>query len=975
MTFVNPTTQTQKAYFLFPLDRHVAPVKMMGKVGNDKLDIEVGPPPAEDSEVSEQVLPAELCKLFQEEPENVLAIPLGQIPSGGEVSFQILLAYTVLECAESGGGFSFRLPLMVSQALTTLDRDDAQKLTMASGLDRGAQVAVSIQIEASDLEPANIVTSQVCGVARNPKGDLAVEYDKRKPLEPRDFVVDYQLWAGNRPKAWLRSTGRHFLMNFLPPGNPPRSQPRRLVILVDGSDEMNKVGIDRCRTCLSTILKNLDPADKFALVAFNREVAGYKNGDFVEANCADEAINWLSEYNFEGAADLKELLSRVVTLPRQADSVLSVILVMAGRIGNEPELYRLIHGSRDILRLFPIMLGFRSDAHFARSAARLTGGYAFRAMTEDSVSRAAERVIEHTRQPVLESLKIQDKGVQYQGDTLTPKYPTGLNWRRAITVMGAHNGRGGIEAGGAGPGGEAWSEFVELKPAFHKLLPNVWAHVKSTELDDEAQMLDRSERSLLQKVILNLSREFRLFNRYTAAYFRLGNKQMLAPSIEPIRWYKRLEKEEFQGASANELLEKQRNTDYKGGISKQRNPGRGLTMKEVLGSKSTATVFGSKIGHRNKLSPSIKEGLFSKPVLTSRQGGRAVATAGGIENNNGAPPTPVYPPPEDFSHDAPTLLEAPTAKLGAPAPPQIPPTPAVDLPEPEPAEESFGMSDSIDLPMPPTEELQPVGDFSQLEEPEELPRTEMLSPAPPSSEPQAEPENEFDIPPLEPVPEDDFPAGPAITKGGDGPQLPRINVAPSEEEPEVEEEPVQAFLPRPVGPDSERKQEAGATATDEALAEEPEAAPSSAPVAVADAPAEAPVSPPEPASPVPQVSAEPEKRQLLTPRELAAKILPEARQGKPEEVARNALKSEPALRKQLMMEMRALHGSLAAGDAAKLRTMTESILFLLSEVAIRSELLVKAYGLGFQAFGMLDGNLNEAKGKLKFWLTRFAKLF
>ena len=37
---------------------------------------------------------------------------------------------------------------------------------------------------------------------------------------------------------------------------------------------------------------------------------------------------------------------------------------------------------------------------------------------------------------------LQDKGLQYQGDSLTPKYPAGLNWRRPITVMGAHTGPG-----------------------------------------------------------------------------------------------------------------------------------------------------------------------------------------------------------------------------------------------------------------------------------------------------------------------------------------------------------------------------------------------------------------------------------------------------------------------------------------------------------------------------------------------------
>jgi hypothetical protein len=1018
ISYANPTTQTQTAFFLFPLDRNIAPVKIMGKVGDHKIEMEVGPPPAEDSETTEAPLPSELCKIFQEETEKVLAIPLGEIPSGGEVSFQILLAYTVLETGEAGSGFSFRLPLMKSQALTTLNIEDAGKLTLASGLDRGAQVAVSLQIEASDLEPSTIVTSQVCGVARNPKGDLAVEYDKRKPLEPRDFVVDYQLWSGNRPKAWLRSTGRHFLLNFLPPGKAPASQPRRLVILVDGSEEMNRVGIDRCGGCLSTILKNLDPVDKFALVAFNREVAGYKNGDFVDAGCADEAIEWLSSYQFEGAADLKELLSRVVTLPRQADSVLSVVLVMAGRIGNEPELYRLIHGSRDILRLFPIMLGHRSDAHFARAASRLTGGYAFRALTQESVSRVAERVLEHTRQPVLEGVGLQDKGIQYQGDSLTPKYPTGLNWGRPITVMGAHTGRGGIEAGGAGPGGAVWSEFLELKAAFHKLLPNVWAHVKSSELDDEAQMLDRAERGLLQKVILNLSREFRLLNRHTAAYLRVGGVQMLAPSIEANRWYKKIEKEANQSQTANELLEKQKSTkDFKGGMGRQRNPGRGLTMKDVLGSKSTAAIYGSKLGHRNKLSPSIKEGIFSKPVLTSRGRG-AVATTARAENQNGGPrtkppaqpphppePTPAYKPPDSFSHDAPTLLEAPTAKLGPP-PPEIAPTPAVDAAEPvvDMSEPMFDAPDPIadvpepvadvpepvadvpepvaDVPepvadvsdplaafaeLPETEKLPPVNDFSALEEAPELPRTDKLSAAPPEA-----------VEEVQPAPS----AASVVVRQDQGPRLPTINVQQPEEEVEEPEEEVQeTFLPRPMGPEGEVKREPqsgppGAMPDFSIdLGDDSTPTPTPAPVveSVSDPePVSAPAAAPQPPAPV---ESKAEEKKLPTPRELAASILPEARQGKPEEVARNALKSDPALRKQLMTEMRALHGSLAAGDAQKLKKMTRSVLFLLAGAGPKSELLIRAYGLGFQAYGMIDGNLNDAKGKLKFWLTRFAKLF
>lgn len=857
LTFTNPSTEAQDATFLFPLDRNISPVKIQGKCGERQLETGVVPAPMDPTdEQFPSSMPVELCKLFREETENVLAIPLGKIPPGGEVSFKILWAHMVTECGESGLGFSFRMPLLVSRALSTLNTEDMEQTQLASGLDRGAQVAISIQVEASDLQPGQFVTSQTCAIGRNPNGDLTVEYDRRKPLEARDFVLDYQLWTGNRPKAWLRSQGRHFLLNFFPPGTPTPSNPRRLVILVDGSEEMSRIGPKRCLDCLSLLLKNLDPPDRFALVAFNREVSGYKNGDFVEAEFADQALQWMSEYQFSGAADLKELLRRVITLPRQPDSVLSVVLISAGRIGNEAELYRLLQGSRDILRLFPIMLGPKADPHFARAASRLTGGHAFRALAQDSVSRSAERLLEHTRQPVLEGVGFQDKGIQYQGESLTPKYPSGLNGKRPITVMGAHAGRGGLDAGGTGPGGTAWSEHVALKPAFHKVIANVWAHVKSRELDDEAQMLDRAERGILQNVIRNLSREFGLLNRHTASAVRFSDgSELLAPCIEARRWYRLVATEETKGRAASELLEEQKSQkEFKGGMSNKRSARQGLKMKEVLGSKATAAIFGSKLGHRNKLSGSVKEGLFSKPMLKSRK--ESLSRSGGGTATVAPPKAPPKAPPSVPTAQPvppePSLPDAPTTKLGA--------APTIHSP---PAIEIADMSTKkMDLPS---------------------------------------------VNPMEPEPQ-----RPQIRRpgqdNGTGPTGP----------PRIGQNPMASFSPEPASTE----------------------------------------------------------KVLPTPRELAAKVSAEARQGKPDEVARNALKASPDIRQQLMTEMRLLHGKLGElQDVAKLTELTDAVLFGLAEVAPKSELLVRAYGLGYQGRNLLESDLNEAKQKLKFWLGRFAKLF
>ena len=861
LTFVNPTTQPQQAYFLFPLDREITPARVRVKHGDFQLETEICANPQDGAaEAFREPLPVGLARLFQGETEKVLAFSLGTVKPGDEVNLQILYACFVSETGEEGRGFSFRLPLMASRALTTLDPNDCEQLTLATGLERNPSVAITLLLEASDLQPGRIATSQVCGMMRQPNGDIAVEYDRSKPLEARDFVLDYQLWAGPRPKAWLRSQGRHFLLNFLPPATETPSLPRRLVFLVDGSDEMNKVGKDRCQACIAGILNGLAPNDTFALVTFNRDVAGFKSGDFVETRFVPDALNWLRDYAFGGVADLKALLERVVKLPRQVDSVLSIVLITAGRLGNEPELYRLLQGSRENLRFFPVILGRKADPHFARAASKATGGRAFRALSEESISRVSERLLEETRQPVLDVVGIQDRGLGFQGDSLTPKYPSGLSGYRPINILGVHTGRGGVEAGGRSTT-TTWSEQVEPKEIFHKVLPVIWALVKAGELDDEARMLDRAERGILRNVVRSLSEDYFLSNSHTAVMLRdnLSGEPRFAPFFEPWRWYKATEAGDGNTKSANELLEDQRESKgIRGGRLQSATRG-GLKMKDNLGKASTTTVFGSKLGHQNRLAGSVKDGLFSKPMLSPGSAGTARPMPNPVRGGGGAP-------------------VAPAAQGGNGAgyhPPAQPVTPPVAPP------------------------VQPV---VQPPQPVEPPTQAVAPPTPPVAPAQ-----------------------------------------PSEE-------------PRPIRPVSLRPPGASGAGTGFG---EPPSAPAGG-------------STPPPAAPVEKPAA----RTLPSPRELAARISADARTGVPEERAKLALRKDMAVRQALMNQMRQLHAALASSnDVGQLTGLTDIVLHQLAEPALDSELLIRAYGMGYQARAALAENPAEAKEKLKLWLSRFAKLF
>lgn len=344
-------------------------------------------------------------------------------------------------------------------------------------------------------------------------------------------------------------------------------------------------------------------------------------------------------------------------------------------------------------------------------------------------------------------------------------------------------------------------------------------------------------------------------------------------------------------------------------------------MKDALGSKSTTAIFGSKLGHRNKLSNSVKDGLFSKPMLKVRVGSEPVS-----------PDRPGFPGRDngDANHVASRdelLINIREDVIDSLVDSGAPRGDLPDIPTPGPVS-------SFDIPMP-TERLEQgfqapsIQPTIYLDEPEEEADDYGV---------EISERKTIDLSSTLPVePSSMDPELPTFRAGLEERGLPTIGEPPKMAKPE----------PPPISiPDLPRSRETEKQA---------ESAPASLP---------------------PRAVEELSRPILPTPRELAAKVSPAARQGNQEELARNVLRGEPELRQCLMAEMRLLHSSLGeTNEPERLAELTEAILFRLAEVAPQAELLVRAYGLGYQAMEQVSTDIDKAKEKLKFWLTRFAKLF
>lgn len=346
-----------------------------------------------------------------------------------EIEYQQTLAY-------DQGEFSIRFPMVVAprfspsnKAITEFEGSgwavnsgqvpDVAEITLSTktpGIDDNHNVSMSIALETgfmlalltSDTHPLviNEITPQ----------QFDIELDGDETIANRDFVLRWRPVPSAAPQGAFftqqKGNDNYALLMVIPPYDEvdlSRLLTKEMVFVIDTSGSMHGESMDQARRALLSGLDRLNPGDRFNIVKFNSVATKIFHTSMPVTNDnINQAKRFVRELQAQGGTNIADALN--MSLPRTLDEsmIRQVIFVTDGSVGNEEELFDIIHDNLGDSRLFTIGIGSAPNSRFMRSAATFGRGTFTYIGAIDQVTEKMSQLFQKLESPVLSDLKIAD---------------------------------------------------------------------------------------------------------------------------------------------------------------------------------------------------------------------------------------------------------------------------------------------------------------------------------------------------------------------------------------------------------------------------------------------------------------------------------------------------------------------------------------------------------------------------------------
>lgn len=233
---------------------------------------------------------------------DTLSARIFPIPAGGERRIEI--TYSELLSAENGT-YRYHYPL------------DTERFS-ARPLER-----VTIFVDLQTTAPLSAVYSptHALGVVRTAEGAATGLFEDYNVLPSQDFLLYYSvsLDAMGMTVLTYRVPGEDgfFLSIVTPPmlAAPTAVIPKDLVFVLDSSGSMGGLKIEQAKEALRFIIENLNPDDRFAVVAFS-DYSSALQTQLVPVSAASiaQATGWVSGIEAQGGTNIDDALSVAFSL-------------------------------------------------------------------------------------------------------------------------------------------------------------------------------------------------------------------------------------------------------------------------------------------------------------------------------------------------------------------------------------------------------------------------------------------------------------------------------------------------------------------------------------------------------------------------------------------------------------------------------------------------------------------------------------
>lgn len=337
----------------------------------------------------------------------------------------------------------------------------------------------------------------------------------------RDFQLIWHPAPRTEPTATVfteQKDGTSYAMLMLVPPTQHRETaarvPRDITFIIDRSGSMAGASIEQAKGSLTAALSRLTTQDRFNIIQFNHTVRSlFPIPQPVTTKSMQQAIRYTEHLAADGGTEILPALRQALKSPQDSARLQQIILITDGQVGNEEELFELLHQRVGSRRLFTIGIGSTPNSHLMRKAAETGRGTFTYIGNVNEVKDKLDGLFRKLEHPVLNDITLDATG--WSGLEQFPATITDLYEGEPIVLA--------LKADSLPPqamlhgriGSAAWSLPISFNNATaHGGLSVYWARQKIAALMDETYKGGAEE--TIRKAVLDVALTHHLVSRYTS---------------------------------------------------------------------------------------------------------------------------------------------------------------------------------------------------------------------------------------------------------------------------------------------------------------------------------------------------------------------------------------------------------------------------------------------------------------------------
>lgn len=542
--FTNPSTRKGdwlEGIYVFPLPETAAVDHLRMKVGERVIEGQIKERGEAKRSYEQAKQEGKRTSLVEQERPNIFTTSVANIGPGERIIVEIEYQETV---RYENGQFQLRFPMAVgpryipgtpviiegqpsSGSGTMPDTDrvpDASRITPpVHAPHEGSVNPLSLSVTLSPGFPIEQIDAPYHAIITIPDADQGYHVSLKEETVPadRDFQLTWRQAPRTEPLATVfteqKNGDTYAMLMLVPPTQPDATVPRvprDITFIIDTSGSMAGASIAQAKSSLAAALTRLTAQDRFNIIQFNNQVRSlFAAPQPVTTTTIRQAVRYTEHLTADGGTEVLPALRQALKSPQDASRLQQFILLTDGQIGNEEELFELLHHRVGTRRLFTIGIGATPNSHVMRKMAEFGRGTFTYIGKIEEVKEKLDALFKKLERPVLSDISLDGTG----WSTLEP-YPATIGdlYEGEPIVLAIKAASLPEQATLRGKAGTAsWTLPVSVHHAAAQGGLSInWARQKIAALMDETYKGTPDD--AIRKAVLDVALAHHLVSRYTS---------------------------------------------------------------------------------------------------------------------------------------------------------------------------------------------------------------------------------------------------------------------------------------------------------------------------------------------------------------------------------------------------------------------------------------------------------------------------